>query len=60
MLRFFRRRRPAPAPFRLPVSEALAASAHGFTEAGWLNLTDQKRAHYRATITTADRFKGGN
>jgi hypothetical protein len=50
------RRRPAPAPPRMDPHEARIASAWGFTEAEWLALTDQQRAHYRAAYTKAPRY----
>ena len=49
---------PKPAP-RLSVSEALTASAHGFTGPEWLALDDTARAQYRATITNGKHFTNG-
>jgi hypothetical protein len=57
---FRRARKPQPPGVtQLDVSDALAASAHGFTEQGWLALTDTDRAHYRATITNGKHFTNG-
>jgi hypothetical protein len=36
---------------RADVSDALAASAHGFTEQGWLALPDPQRAEHRTNIS---------
>ena len=56
MIRFFRRTRPA-APERMTVSEAITASAWGYDETGWLNLTQHQRAHARTNLTKAPYFK---
>ena len=57
---FRRNRKPAPTGVtQLDVSDALAASAHGFTEQGWRALPDKDRAHYRATITNGKHFTNG-
>ena len=54
---FFRRRAKQPAGVtQLPVADALAASAHGLTEQGWLALTDPERALHLATITNGKHF----
>lgn len=47
-MNLFKRRTPAPPPDdRLPVAEALIASAAGYTQQQWCALTDQQRATYR-------------
>jgi hypothetical protein len=56
VIRFFRRQRPAPPPPRLTPDEAITASAWGYTEQGWLNLTPQDRAKARTDLTKAPRF----
>lgn len=44
----FKRRTPAPPPDdRLPVAEALVASAAGYTQQQWLALTPKQRADHR-------------
>ena len=49
---FRRNRKPTPPGVtQLDVSDALAASAHGFTEQGWLALTDPQRAEHRTNIS---------
>jgi hypothetical protein len=58
MIRFFRRNRPTPAPFRLTPSEAITASAWGLSQLDWLDLPDSQRAYYRENLTHAPRFKG--
>ena len=60
MTLFRRARKPQPPGVtQLDVSDALAASAHGFDEQGWLALPDKARAHYRAAITNGKHFTNG-
>jgi len=56
MLRFFRRQRPAP-PTPLSASERLIAAYWGYTEPGWLNLTEKSRADKRLNLVHAPNFK---
>lgn len=57
MIGFFRWRRPAPpVDNRLPLSEALTASAWGISEHEWRRLPEQARAHARANIVHAPHF----
>jgi len=58
MIRWFRRKRPAPAPASTITREdadTMNAWEIRFTE--WHNLTDQGRAWYRANLTKAPHFK---
>ena len=57
MIRWFRRQRPAPpVDTRLPLSEALTASAWGISEHEWRRLPETARQHARANITKAPHF----
>lgn len=56
MIRFFRRQRPAPADNRLPLAEALVASAWDIDEHEWRRLPDRARQHARDNITHAPRY----
>jgi len=47
---------PNPTPSRLDAPDALVASAWGFTEAEWFDLTDHERSDRRATYTKAPRY----
>jgi hypothetical protein len=55
MLRFFRNRRPkpAPAPARLHVQDALIASWHGLNEAQWHELPSLVKADHRESYHRA-------
>lgn len=56
MLRFFRRQRPVtPEDNRLPLPDALTASAWGISDHEWRRLTDKDRQHARDNITHARR-----
>ena len=44
-----------PRVTQLPVSDALAASAHNLSEQQWLALTDMERADKRARILHGPR-----
>jgi hypothetical protein len=43
---------------QLPVSEAITASAWGYTEQQWRALTEHQRQHCRWNITKAPQHKG--
>ena len=56
MLRFFRRQRPAT-PTRLAASERLTAAYWGYTEPGWLGLSEGSRTYMRDNLVHAPNFK---
>lgn len=61
MIRFFRRRRPAPpAPLRPELADIAIAHAWCLTLTQWQGMTDYERAEARRTVTTAPRFQGAS
>ena len=49
-------RKSQPADTRLPLQEALVASAWGFTEDGWSRLDNAGRTYCRTNYTKAPRY----
>ena len=58
MIRWFRRRRPAPPPQPEPPSllDAITMTAWGITPQDWNGMTDQQRAWRRMNVTKAPHF----
>lgn len=56
IIRWFRRRRPAPRVEQPLLAEALVMSAWGLTPADWAGMTEFERRECRRNITAAPRF----
>jgi hypothetical protein len=57
MIRWFRRRRPEPAPIKYAYADIMTACAWSLTLTEWDALTDFERRECRRTMTAAPNFR---